>query len=231
MSCVPQLESLWDTSQKGPSRVQQAHWLRKDAKSLGRPRQPEFLGQKTREKTAPRELWTSAQCMCVRKLPKAGKEPPRRIRGDGAHTGPGTVPVPRSQPGKPQDSGDTGKNRKKDLASVQGIISFILGTASDLAPNKSKKRDPKLFLSNLPVSHNKAQEYLQVTKIFSPQQDKIKTYQAFKEARKHPHPLRGLNQSIKTDLELTQMSEFADKNMQTILKTVFYMLKKLSRDK
>lgn len=103
---------------EGASRVQQAPWLRKGAKSLGRSRQPEFLGQKTREKTAHRELWTSVQCMCVKKLPKAGKEPPRRIRGDGAHTGPGTVPVPRSQPGKPQDSGDTGKNREKDLASV-----------------------------------------------------------------------------------------------------------------
>lgn len=111
-------ESLGRITGKGPSRVKQAPWLRKGAKSLGRPRQPEFLGQKTREKTAHRELWTSVQCMCVKKLPKAGKEPPRRIRGDGAHTGPGTVPVPRSPPGKPQDSGDTGKNRKKDLASV-----------------------------------------------------------------------------------------------------------------
>lgn len=94
-------ESLGHITGKGPSRVQQAPWLRKGAKSLGRPRQPEFLGQKTREKTAPRELWTSAQCMCVRKLPKAGKES-SRIRGDGTHTEPGTVPVPRSQPGSNQ---------------------------------------------------------------------------------------------------------------------------------
>lgn len=71
----------------------------------------------------------------------------------------GTVPVLRSQPGKSQDSGDTGKSRQKDLASVWGIISLSLGTALDLLPNKSKNQNLKLFLNNLTVSQNKAQEY------------------------------------------------------------------------
>lgn len=81
--------------------------------------------------------------MCVRKLPKARKEPSRRRDSHGVGVEVqevwGTVPVLRSQPGKSQDSGDTGKSRQKDLASVWGIIGLSLGTVSDLLPNKSKK--------------------------------------------------------------------------------------------
>lgn len=62
-------------------------------------RRPQLLGQRTGQERAaqnPRQPIST----CVRKLPVARKEPFRKIRGDSAHTGLGTVPVPRSQPGK-----------------------------------------------------------------------------------------------------------------------------------
>lgn len=72
-------------------------------------------GARTREERSAQRTWPPGQLRCVRTLPEAGKEPPRRTRGDSAHTGLGRAPVPRSQPGEPQGSGSTGKSRQKDL--------------------------------------------------------------------------------------------------------------------
>lgn len=62
------------------------------AGSLGRLKQPELLGQRTREERAaqnPRQL-----------INEARKEPSRKTRGDSAHTGLRIVPVSRTQTGE-----------------------------------------------------------------------------------------------------------------------------------
>lgn len=54
----------------------------------------------------------------------------------------------------------------------------------------------------------------------------MKNYQAWKETGKHiTHNEK--SQSIKTDSKITQMIEFIDKEMRTVIITIFCMLKKI----
>lgn len=72
-------EGLQDTVWgRGPGRVHWTPWQRRRAGSLGRLRQPEFLGQRTREERAAQNQ-TADWYMCVRKLLWPGKNHSERL--------------------------------------------------------------------------------------------------------------------------------------------------------